>query len=375
MIIKNGNILLFEQSGFVKRDICVENGKIVKVAEHLDGECSIDAAGKYITPGLIDAHCHICISEEGMGDMGDDCNDCSGGINPYLETLDGIYPFDLAVKESVHAGVTTVCVCPGSDAVIGGVACVISLSGTVADRMLIKRKAAMKCALGENPKTSGHGYKSRMGTAYMIRKCLEDAKDYKHQKEQALARNEYFREDMGMENMLLVLDRKMPLHAHVHRSDDICTAIRIAQEYNIRLVLLHCTDGRAVKDYMAEFDYPVIAGPTFGTRSKLELMNKSFATAGELQKVGLKVCITSDHEINPLRYLKLYAAMAVDSGMDELEAFKAITKNPAEVLEINDRKGELKEGLDADIVIWNKHPFAFDAHVEQVFIEGVSQID
>lgn len=396
MLIKNGQVLLFEEGGFKKKDILVENGKIVKVADFIDPEtlegetegeaeagnqdrssgCRIiDAAGKYITPGLIDAHSHICISEEGMGAIGDDCNDYSDAVMPYLETIDAINPFDLAVKTAVAAGVTAACVCPGSDSVVGGVCSVVSLNGAVADEMALRRKAAIKCSFGENPKRAGYSFKTRMGNAYLLRKCIEDAIDYKHRKEEAVSKGDYFRTDIGMEHMLLALERKIPLHAHVHRADDVCTAIRIAREYDLDLVIIHCTDGISIVDYLSKFDYPVILGPTMYPRSKLESMGRCFETAGILNKAGIKICITADHDVTPIYYLSVYAAQSVRAGLDEIEGFKAITKNPAEVLGIHDRKGELKAGRDADIVLWSKHPFAYDTKVEKVFLEGREMTD
>lgn len=373
MIVKHGNVLLFEEGGFVLRDIRVENGKIKEIAPELqaaEGEEVFDASGKYVTPGMIDAHSHICISEEGMGSIGDDCCDYSGALTPELEVLDGIYPFDRAVIDSVRAGVTAACVCPGSDGVVGGVASTITLNGTVADEMLLRRYTAMKCSVGENPKTAKHGFESRMGVAYHLRKCLEDAIEYRHDKEEAEKSGSWFKRDIGMENMLKVLNKEMPIHMHAHRSDDICTAIRIAQEYDVDLVLVHCTDGIAVADYLAKFPYPVIVGPGMTPRSKHETWNKTYETAGVLSRAGLKVCITADHDVTPLYYLPVYAALSVRDGMDELEGLKAVTINPAEVLGIDDRKGSLTAGKDADIVVWDQHPFAYQAHVEQVFLSG-----
>lgn len=373
MIIKNGNVLLFEEGGFVARDIRVENGMIALIASQIqpeDGEKCFDAARKFVTPGLIDAHSHICISEEGMGDIGDDCNDYSAALTPELEVLDGIYPFDKAAQDSIRAGVTAACVCPGSDGVVGGVASAITLNGTVADEMVLRRYAAMKCSVGENPKCAKHGFSSRMGTAYQLRKCLDDALDYRHSKDEAEKTGSWFKRDIGMENMVKVLNREMPIHMHAHRSDDICTAIRIAQEYDIDLVLVHCTDGIAIADYLAKFNYPVIVGPGMTPRSKHETWNKTYETAGVLSRAGLKVCITADHDVTPLYFLSVYAGLAVRFGMDELDGLKAITLNPAQVMGIDYRKGQLKAGLDADIVVWNRHPFAHDTQVEQVFLSG-----
>lgn len=378
MLIKNGKVLLFEENGFVKRDLRVKDGKIQEIGEGLSleqGEELLDAEGKYVTPGLIDAHSHICVSEEGMGAIGDDCNDYSDALMPYLDTLDAINPFDLAVKSAVEAGVTAACTCPGSDSVIGGMCSVISLTGTVAEDMLLKGKAAVKCSFGENPKNAGYGFKSRMGNAWLLRKCIEDALEYRHHKEEAEKSGSYFRTDIGMENMLPLLNREIPLHAHVHRADDICTAIRIAREYNLRLVLVHCTDGVSVLDYLKQFDYPVILGPTINPRSKLECMAKRFETAGIMSRAGIKICLTADHDVTPIYYLPVYGAQAVKAGLDEVEGLKALTRNPAEVLGIGGRKGEIKEGKDADLVIWSGRPFDSCTKAETVFIMGKKEAE
>ena len=378
MLIKNGKVLLFEENGFVKRDLRVKDGKIQEIGEGLSpeqGQELLDAEGKYVTPGLIDAHSHICVSEEGMGAIGDDCNDYSDALMPYLDTLDAINPFDLAVKSAVEAGVTAACTCPGSDSVIGGMCSVISLTGTVAEDMLLKGKAAVKCSFGENPKNAGYGFKSRMGNAWLLRKCIEDALEYRHHKEEAEKSGSYFRTDIGMENMLPLLNREIPLHAHVHRADDICTAIRIAREYNLRLVLVHCTDGVSVLDYLKQFDYPVILGPTINPRSKLECMAKRFETAGIMSRAGIKICLTADHDVTPIYYLPVYGAQAVKAGLDEVEGLKALTRNPAEVLGIGGRKGEIKEGKDADLVIWSGRPFDSCTKAETVFIMGKKEAE
>ena len=354
-------------------DIRIENTKITEVDFNIspkENEEVIDAAGKYITPGFIDAHSHICISEEGMGEVGDDCCDYSDAITPQLEVLDGLYPFDRAVERSVRAGVTCACVCPGSDGVIGGVASVIRLTGKIADEMIVTRKAAVKGSLGENPKAAKHGFASRMGTAYHLRKCLEDTKEYLFEKEEAEKNGDHFRCDPGKENMAMVLRKEIPLHIHAHRSDDICTAIRIAKEYDIRIVIVHCTDGIDIAEHIAASGFPAIVGPSMNPCSKQEVWNKSFETAGILNRAGVKVCITADHDVTPLYYLPIYAAMAVRFGMDDAEALRAVTSYPAEILGIDDRKGALVSGKDADLVIWSHHPFDIHAKAEHVFIEG-----
>ena len=377
MLIQNGKVLLFEEGGFAAKDIRMVDGLIQEISDHIQpmaGEVCYDAAGRYVTPGLIDAHSHICISEEGMGDVGDDCCDYSDALTPELEVLDGLYPFDRAVETSVRAGVTCACVCPGSDGVVGGVSSVIRLAGSVADEMLVRRYAAMKCSLGENPKAAKHGFASRMGVAWQFRKCMEDALDYRHSKQEAEVSGSYFKKDRGMEHMLLVLEKKMPIHFHAHRSDDICTAVRLAQEYDLDMVLVHGTDAIPVADYLAKFPYPVIVGPGMTPRSKHETWNKTFETAGILHKAGVKVCVTADHDVTPLYFLSVYAGLAVRYGLDELEGLKSVTLNPAQVLGIDGRKGQLKTGLDADIVVWSAHPFACEARPELVFLEGIQKL-
>ena len=373
MLIKNGYLFTTCTNDFEKLDIRIENTKITEVDFNIspkENEEVIDAAGKYITPGFIDAHSHICISEEGMGEVGDDCCDYSDAITPQLEVLDGLYPFDRAVERSVRAGVTCACVCPGSDGVIGGVASVIRLTGKIADEMIVTRKAAVKGSLGENPKAAKHGFASRMGTAYHLRKCLEDTKEYLFEKEEAEKNGDHFRCDPGKENMAMVLRKEIPLHIHAHRSDDICTAIRIAKEYDIRIVIVHCTDGIDIAEHIAASGFPAIVGPSMNPCSKQEVWNKSFETVGVLNKAGVKVCITADHDVTPLYYLPIYAAMAVRFGMDDAEALRAVTSYPAEILGIDDRKGALVSGKDADLVIWSHHPFDIHAKAEHVFIEG-----
>lgn len=377
MLLKHGKALLFERNGFVAQDIRVENGKITEIAETLQllpEEEFVDATGCYITPGLIDAHSHICISEEGGGEAGDDCCDYSGTATPELEVLDGLYPFDRAVPDCVRAGVTTTCVAPGSDGVVGGVAAIIKLTGRVADEMLVTRMAAMKCSVGENPKTAKYNFFSRMGVAYQLRKCFDDAVDYQRRKAEAEKSGDFFRKELGMEHMLLVLKKKMPIHMHAHRSDDICTAVRIAQEYDVDMVLLHGTDAIPVVDYLAKFPYPVVVGPGMSSRSKSELSGKTFATAGALSRAGIKVCLCSDHDVTPMYYLTTYAGLAVRYGMDEMEALKAITINAAEILRIENRKGSLKPGLDADLVIWDGYPLDYRTKTKQVYIEGMAQL-
>lgn len=375
MLLKNGKVFLVDKKGFVDADVLVERNRIVRIDKHIEGKADYDCAGKYIMPGLIEAHSHIGLFESGLGWEGSDGNEMVNPITPGLRAIDGINPFDTAFKEALAGGVTVACTGPGSANVIGGSFSIIKFKGNVVEDMIVKETAAMKCALGENPKRvygqSNKMPKTRMGIAYLLRKTLTDALNYKNKKEKALREDDMdFPIDVDMEALLPVINREIPLKAHCHRADDICTIIRIAKEFDLKLTLDHCTEGFMIIDYLKNMGYPAIVGPSFGARGKIETRNKSFDNVVALNKAGIKVAITTDHTVTPQYSLIMCAAMAMKAGLSELEALKTVTVNPAEILEIDNRKGRLEAGMDADIVIWDRHPLDLQAKVENVFIEG-----
>ena len=337
-----------------------DDGKILAVGpdiQPLEGCQMIDAQGKLVTPGCIDAHCHIGLDNEAVGWEGMDYNEIVDPITPQMRAIDSIYPQDEAFGLAIQGGVTTACTGPGSANVVGGTFTVIKLYGNRVDNMILKDAVAMKCAFGENPKRCyGQGGKkapmTRMGVAALLREILFKTRRYMDDK--AAGKNPPF--DMKLEAMIPVLESKLPLKAHAHRADDILTAIRIAKEFGVKLTLDHCTDGSCIADELAKEGYPAFVGPSLGSKSKVELSNKSFATAGQLQRAGVNVSIITDAPVIPLQYLPMCAGLAVDGGMEAEEAWKAITVNPAEALGISDRVGSLEPGKDADIVIWSADP-------------------
>lgn len=377
MIIRNGLVFLIENDGFTKKDIELKDGKIERIGRNLSndsGSVEFDAEGMYITPGLIDAHSHIGLFNESMRWEGEDGNEEFDPVTPDMNAVDGINPFDISFKEALEGGVTTVSTGPGSANVIGGSFATISLYGNIVDNMVIQSPASMKCAFGENPKgvygQKGKAPVTRMGVAAILRETLVKAENYIARKEDAQYKGEHFDIDPKMEAMIPVIEKDIPLKAHAHRADDICTAIRIAKEFNVKLTLEHCTEGHLIADYIAEEGLSAQVGPTFGSRTKVELTNKSFETAKILSERGVKVSIITDHPVIPQQSLNMCAAMAVKAGMDEFEALKAITLNPAQTLGIDHLKGQLKEGLDADIVIWDQHPLNLQAATARVYVKG-----
>ncbi len=378
MIIKNAKVFMDTSGCFEHLDILVRDGKIAEIAEVLDAEeeAVIDAKGCFVTPGLIEAHSHIGMCEEGIQWEGDDICE-NEPVTPEMRAIDAFFPGDMAFADALTGGVTTICTGFGSGGVVAGTAVIVENNGSlIADEMVIVPEAAMKCAFGENPRDFGRKGKqpnTRASVAFLLRKCLQDAIDYKIAKESAQKKNEPFKKDLGMEAMVRVIDGEIPIKAHCHRSDDICTAIRICKEFGVKATLDHCTDGHLIADYIAKSGYPAIVGPTFGSKSKYELRNKSFDTVPVLVHAGVKVAITTDHNVTPQESLHWLAAMHMRNGLSEADAIRCITSNPADILGIADKKGRIKVGLDADIVIWDKNPLDLQAKPRCVYVRGVEK--
>ena len=359
LLIKNAHIKTM--AGLELENGCIlvdDKGKIAQVAESITAEGAqvIDAEGRLVTPGCVEAHCHIGLGCAGMRWEGSDFNEKSDPVTPQLRAIDSIYPQDERLQDGLSGGVTTVCTGPGSSNVVGGNFVAIKLFGRRVDDMIVKYPLAMKCALGENPKSAfGQAKKApitRMGAASMLRELLIKAKAYYEEVE--AGKNPKF--DMKLDAMLPVMRGEIPLKCHAHRVDDILTSIRIAKEFGVKLTLDHCTDGACIADILAEEGYPAIVGPAFTAKSKPELKAKSFATPGILHKAGVKICITTDAAVTGIEYLPLCAGLAASKGLPMEEAWKAITINAAEIMNIADRVGSLEVGKDADIVIWNADP-------------------
>lgn len=377
MIIRNGKIFLDEPGTFTQLDIRIADGKIAEIGSHISPSCQdeeiIDAAECYVTPGLIEAHSHIGMYEEGIQWEGDDICE-NEPVTPQMRSIDALYPGDVAFAEALTGGVTTMCTGFGSGGVVAGTAVIVENNGSlVVDDMVLVADAAMKCAFGENPRDFGRKGKqpnTRASVAFLLRDCLQRAVDYKAEKAEALKKGEYFKTDLGMEAMVRVIDGELPIKAHCHRSDDICTVIRICKEYHVKATLDHCTDGHLIADHIAKSGYPAIVGPTYGSKSKYELRNKSFDTVAVLVDAGVKVAVTTDHNVLPQESLNWLAAMYMRNGLSEADALRTITCNPADILGIADRKGRLAIGLDGDVVIWDKHPLDLQAKPKSVYIRG-----
>lgn len=376
IFIKNGKIMTM--AGYIHENgsILLEDGKIqavgnIQVDERKEDLLVIDARGGWVMPGLIEAHCHMGITEEKKGMEGNDCNENVEPITPYLRGIDAINPMDAAFDDAVRAGITTVMAGPGSSNVVGGQFAVIKTKGRNIDDLVVKAPAAMKTAFGENPKVnySGQGKMpvTRMAIAGMLREELFLAKQYEKRKEQA---GEDFEEDFHYESWLPVLRKEIPVKAHVHRADDILTAIRIAKEFDVKMTLDHCSEGHLIAKEVADSGLPAIVGPDFTSRNKIEVQNMAFKTAGILQRAGVLVAITTDHPVTIIASLPLCAGMAVKAGLPMMEGLKAITINPAIICGVDDRVGSLEAGKDADVVIYSGNPMEIFTEVRCTIIDG-----
>lgn len=365
ILIKGGLVRPITSPDIPNGEILIDGGKIIAIGQHVEAPADvqvIDASGLLVTPGFIDAHCHIGMSEEASRWEGNDTNEYSDPVTPQVRGIDAVNPMDEAFELAVKGGVTSAVTGPGSANVIGGTFFAMKLHGNCVDDMLIKNPVAMKIAFGENPKGAygQNGRKApvtRMMTAALLRENLMKAKRYMDEVDAAEKDPEAKRPfDMKMEAMLPVMRGEIPLKSHAHRADDILTSIRIAKEFGVGITLDHCTEGHLILDKIA--GYPALVGPSFGSKTKQELKEKSFATPGILERAGMEVCIITDAPVIPLYYLPLCAGLAIREGMSVEGAWRAVTINPARVAGIDGRVGSLEVGKDADIALFKGDPLA-----------------
>ncbi len=358
-------------------DILIEDGKISRIAPGIDypGAEVLDAQGMDAYAGFIDAHSHLGLAGYGIGYEGTDYNEMNDIVTPHLRGIDGFKPMQPSLEHASRAGVTTVCVGPGSANVLGGTFFAVKTVGRCVDDMVVRDPIAMKCAFGENPKRCYRDKcdSSRMTTAAKLREMLFKAREYER-KIVAAGEDESKLPafDMKLEALRPVIRGELPLKAHAHATEDIFTAIRIAKEFGVRLTLEHVTEGHLIVEELAKAGYPCAVGPSLTDASKWELRNKSFTTPGILARAGIQVSIITDADVIPQEYLPLCAGLAVKSGMDPFDALQAITINPAKHAGIEDRVGSLEAGKDADIVITNGSPFEVSTSVCAVFVNGVN---
>ena len=374
-ILKNAKIIAMDKDlerEFIG-DVAVEGREIKAVGKDLryDGAQEYDLTGMTLIPGIVDAHCHIGLFEDGMGFEGNDGNEMSSTSTPEMRAIDAINPFDRCFDEAMCGGITTCVTGPGSANVVGGTFVAIKTHGKDVEDMVLRYPVGMKAAFGENPKRVYHNQKmiyTRMQTAAILRKTLTKAIEYQNDDTKLPEK------DLAMEAMLPVIRRELPLKIHAHRADDILTALRIAREFKIRITLDHCTEGYLIPDLLKQgiedTGAGIIIGPLLSDRSKIELRNQSFTAPAKLYENGIEFAMMTDHPVIPEQYIPVCAGIAVREGLPEYEALKSITINAAKIVGVDDRIGSITVGKDADIAVFNGDPLETRTRCVMTVING-----
>lgn len=380
LVIIHGNIKTMDGMDYEDGYLQIEDGKIAAAgdmkacrSEILWGNDEVqivDAKGNLVMPGIIEAHCHMGITEEKKGMEGDDCNENVDPVTPYLRAIDAINPMDAAFNDAIQAGITSAMIGPGSANVVGGQFAFLKTHGRCIDKMIVKAPAAMKVAFGENPKVNYSGKNvspsTRMAIAAMLREELVKAREYWTRKKA----DPEMTPDFRYECWIPVMSGEIPLKAHAHRADDILTAIRIAKEFGLRMTIDHCSEGHLIMKELQEAGFPAIVGPDMASRNKIEVKNMAFKTAGLLSRQGILTAVTTDHPVSKIQFLPICAGLAVKEGMSPEEGLRSITINAAKICGVDDRLGSLTEGKDGDVVIFDGNPMEVFTRTLCTIIDG-----
>ena len=371
-VIKNALVYTMADAGVVKADILVENGKIAAIGENLSAETVIDAAGKVVTPGFVDAHSHI----GGIADLtplGEDLNEITNPLTPELDAYYGINPKDKCFGYAIEQGITTSCLIPGSANVVCGWGMAYKSAG---EHRLIKDPVALKAAMGINPKGCYAAKKmapmTRMAIANLMKKYLRDVKDYMAKKaaagDDAAKLPPY---DLGLEHGIPVIEKKIPLKVHSYMHD-MMTLLEIAKEFDILVTMDHA---QGASDFADELADPHVRGVVFGPTCEPLFPGEGGKLDYECCKMlddrGVNVAVMTDGPVTAINMLLYEIGEAVRKGMDPVRALGMVTVNAARILGIEDRVGSLAVGMDADILVWSALPsLAADAVLERVIIDG-----
>lgn len=371
-VIKNALVYTMADAGVVKADILVENGKVAAIGENLSAETVIDAAGKVVTPGFVDAHSHI----GGIADLtplGEDLNEITNPLTPELDAYYGINPKDKCFGYAIEQGITTSCLIPGSANVVCGWGMAYKSAG---EHRLIKDPVALKAAMGINPKGCYAAKKmapmTRMAIANLMKKYLRDVKDYMAKKaaagDDATKLPPY---DLGLEHGIPVIEKKIPLKVHSYMHD-MMTLLEIAKEFDILVTMDHAQGASDFADELADPHVKgVIFGPTCEPLFPGEGGKLDYECCKMLDDRGVNVAVMTDGPVTAINVLLYEIGEAVRKGMDPVRALGMVTVNAARILGIEDRVGSLAVGMDADILVWSALPsLAADAVLERVIIDG-----
>ncbi|OQX54209.1 MAG: amidohydrolase [Candidatus Cloacimonas sp. 4484_209] len=379
ILLKNGKVYTMAGKILDPGDILIDGTKIKRVGKNIPVSKNykvFDLRKKIVTPGLIDAHCHVGIFGEGTGWAGEDGNEMTDPWTPHLRAIDAVYPEDEGFNDAVKGGITAVFTGPGSGNVIGGQSIVVKTGGSnIIDERVVKNPAGLKMALGENPKrvysTKKQMPSTRMGNAAVIRDAFFKAKNYMRKKKQAKGNPQKMPDfDIKMEALSLVLQRKIRARAHAHRADDIVTMVRIRDEFGFNLVIEHGTEAHKIAAFLSKKNVPVVVGPSMSARVKVELKEITFKTPKVLYENGVLIAIMTDAPVVPINYLRLMVGLSIKEGLPYLEGMKAVTANAARICDVDRRLGTIEKGKDADIAVFDGDPFDMKSSVVMTVVDG-----
>ena len=361
--------------------LVIHCGKIVAVgarsAVRIPADAQrIDASGRTIMPGLVDTHSHV-----GSGSGGDG----SAPIQPDARILDSINVRSSGLQRAQAGGITTVNVMPGSGHLLSGQTLYLKVKdGRVVDDLLIRDAqgniaGGLKMANGTNslrPGSTGPFPGTRAKSAALVREQYLKAIDYREKIRRAKGDvTKLPPRDLSLETLVEVLDGKRTVHFHTHRHDDILTALRLAKEFNFRVVLHHVSEGWKVAAEIAAAKAPSSIIVLDSPGGKLEAVDYSSTNAAVLDRAGALVGFHTDDSVTDSRLLLRSAAMAVRYGMPRERALFALTLAGAQMLELQNRVGSLETGKDADFLVLSGDPFSVYTHVLETYVEGVKVFD
>ncbi|MBR0131101.1 MAG: amidohydrolase family protein [Firmicutes bacterium] len=378
ILLKNCDLISMGPLGHGKYDVLIEGSKIKDIAPQIDAAGDvrlIDCEGKVVTPGLVEAHCHLGGVSDGSGHI----NEITGPIQLGLRACDAIDLDSDDFKRALRHGVTSMAVCPGSSNLIGGTYMTVKSAGDSREIRIIRAENGYKMALGENPKMNyskrNQSPATRMGATALMREQFFKVKNYreKYMAHEAGEDNGW-KYDFGLHSLMMIFDGTVT-KIHAHSAEDILAAIRMAKEFGLTISVDHCTAGWQIVDDLKEAGFRYIFGPSLGGKSKNELADKSLDTPAIMEKAGIRFAITTDSGVIPMEGMLTQVAVHVKHGLSRPKAMKSVTIDAAWCVDIDDRVGSVEIGKDADIVIWNMHPLETMAKAETVIIDGVVRLE
>jgi len=396
--IKGGTILTMTGETIENGTVLIRNGKIAAVGSRVSIPGSadvIDASGKYVMPGIIDAMTYYGIRPFGL-------NDVTKPITPENKIIQAFYPYGEFMRgeggveidrEILSGGVTTVYIAPGDRQLVGGQGAVVKTYGKNVVGMTMREPAAIDMTIGDTAKNPGNASpKTRMALASMLRKALMNAQEfdrtvskYKNKSDEERKKASKPKRDLANEALVQLLHKKIPARIEADLIGDIRMAMRITEEFDIDLIIDSGLGAYKVADVLAEKNIPVVLGPSThpfiigGEVSMTAELYKEFNeyNAAKLLKAGVKFAIASYGfsfgsfgGATAGRWLLIEAAYATGFGIPDEEALKAITINAAEILGVDDRIGSIEPGKDADVIILDGPPLLVKTWVEKVLIDG-----